>query len=373
MTRSVFFIAALIAACALTPCLSYGGVVSGNLSINVVPPSGNCPTTAPAAAQRAGFTTLIHCLDGADPANASLANWTHCFDVNQTNPFPPPINAKWHVWFQSQFCDTTHFNQAVDPITGKTTIHFHWHTATDSAQPGTFQHETLDNLSNTVEQGWMPNEHYMAIRFRATQPYMNAGAQPTPDFFTAQNSCGSVTPNCNQPGGDLGYAPIEQDVFEISNFCYPCAYYGGAGVIDWSAGQHGFYLWQMTPTGSDPVVTTYLPNWTPDGGAHTYGYLTTTDGVFRQQYCGYVDDVLIAVNDPANFIINCAHFDFDAAHSLSGTDESHHILNRDGLELFLGGTSSGQPDTDTYIEYIAVWSCAAWQTDPTCKANGLTQ
>jgi hypothetical protein len=369
MTRSLFFIAALIVTCALTPCLSYGGAVSGSLSIAVVPPSGNCPTTAPAAAQRAGFTTLIYCLDGAAPANATLSNWLNCDYPAPGNTFPPPVNAPWQTIGAESFCDTQHWNQAVDPVTGKTTIHFHWNTTTDT---GTWPHAVIDNLVNTAEEGWSPANYYMDIRLRSTQPYAFPGNQPSPDFFSANNSCFSISPACNA-GGSLGWAPVEKDVFEISTFCAGCGFFGGSGVIDWSVGQHGFFMWQITPTGSDPTIDTYLPNWTPDTGAHTYAMLTTTDGVSIQQYCGYVDSTLIAVNDPANFITNCAKFDFSPAHSLSGTDETHHLSTRDGLELFVGGAPAGSPNSDTYIEYISVWTCAAWQTDPMCLANGITQ
>jgi hypothetical protein len=63
-----FSYAAVLVTCALTPCHSYGGAVSGNLSIDVIPP-GTTPPTPPPQAVAAGYTI-----------NALNADFSQSFD-----------------------------------------------------------------------------------------------------------------------------------------------------------------------------------------------------------------------------------------------------------------------------------------------------
>ena len=95
---------------------------------------------------------------------------------------------------------------------------------------------------------------------------------------------------------------------------------------------------------------------------------------------------------PFIFASNCFKNNFAAGQSPSGGDERAHLHLRDYLNLWFGGTyglstyqcqtydrtgrcktEGGEPNTDTYIEYIVVSTCTSWQTDNTCKANGITQ
>ena len=63
MIIRLFFIAWAL----LLPCVAFGGDPSAYLPVQVVPAgtttSTQCPSVAPAEAQRAGFTTMVFCQD----------------------------------------------------------------------------------------------------------------------------------------------------------------------------------------------------------------------------------------------------------------------------------------------------------------------
>ncbi|MBV8357400.1 MAG: hypothetical protein JO189_05620, partial [Deltaproteobacteria bacterium] len=115
VVKASLFIAGL-----LTPYLAYAANAGTNSPVNKVAArsvgNGNCPATPPPAAQRAGFTTLAYCLDGANPANAALSNWVNCAGKAQANS---------KIWSRSGgYCDRQHILQDIDPSTGKTVLHF---------------------------------------------------------------------------------------------------------------------------------------------------------------------------------------------------------------------------------------------------------
>ena len=357
MIKGLFFLAVLLA-----PYLAYGG--STNLSANAVPASpvgsSNCPTTLPPAAQRAGFTTLAYCLDGANPANATLSNWVNCAGNAQPNS---------KIWSHTDgYCDRQHIFQDVDPTTGKTVLHFRQLPSdTITCAPGGCRDIGLDTAAAPPYGQYSfssPSDAYYEIRMRTTPVLNPRGGNPVPSFFRWTDSCHTITPACNN-GGDLGQAPIEVDVFEIwqSN-------QGSAQTTDWSSGNHGFFLYPARDIGK------YVPNWSVDQ-QHSYGVLVTTNGTYLQQFCGYVDNTLIPENNSSGFTFNCGHFDYRAGHSYSGTDERSHLNQRYYLTWWTGGNSDGSGKnigaSDAYVEYIAVWACPAWQTDNTCKANGIEQ
>ena len=119
-----------------------------------------------------------------------------------------------------------------------------------------------------------------------------------------------------------------------------------------------------------------MPNWSVDQ-QHSYGVLVTTNGTYLQQFCGYVNNTLISEHNPPSFTFNCGQYDYRPGHSYSGADETSHLNQRYSLTLWTGGNIDGSGKntgaSDTYVEYIAVWACPAWQTDNTCKANGIAQ
>jgi hypothetical protein len=324
MIKASFFMAAL-----LGPCLAFAASPNSNLSVNAPPASpvgsGNCPSSPPPPAQRAGFTTLAYCLEGANPANATLSNWVNCAGK-------APANSK--IWSHGDgYCDRQHIFQDVDPTTGKKVLHFRQLASdTITCAAGGCRDSGL-STSAAPPQGQhsfsTPSDAYYEIRFR-TMPVLNPrGGTPVPGLFRWTDSCSTINPACNA-GGDIGLAPIEVDFFETWQ-----GKTGSAGTVDWSSGDHGFYLYGASDIGN------YVPNWSVDQ-QHSYGVLVTTNGTYLQQFCGYVDNTLIPENKPSSFVFNCGHFDYRPGHSYSGADETSHLRQRYYLTWWTGGNSDGQ-------------------------------
>ncbi|MBV8356456.1 MAG: hypothetical protein JO189_00760 [Deltaproteobacteria bacterium] len=319
----------------------------------------NCPTTPPQQAQRAGFTTLAYCLDGAAPANATLSNWVNCGGKAQANS---------KIWNHVDgYCDSQHIFQDVDPTTGQTVLHFR-QLASDTIFCGAGGCRDIGLHTSAAPPFGQtsfssPSDAYYEIRFRTTPVLNPRGGNPVPSLFRWSDACYTITPACNA-GGDIGLGPIEVDFFETwqSN-------QGSAQTIDWSSGDHGFYLYSAGDIGK------YVRNWSVDQ-QHSYGVLVTTDGKYLQQFCGYVDNALISEKNPSTFTSNCGQYDYRPGHSYSGADEKSHLKLRYHLTWWTGGNARGGTNTgpsDTYLEYIAVWACPGWQTDNTCVGNGITQ
>ena len=89
--------------------------------------TSNCPTTPPPAAQRAGFTALVYCLDGADARNAQQSNWLSG-GVWSTPP------QHWGASGIDSVRDGRgpRFDQTVDPETGKYVLDYVWHNDRDT-------------------------------------------------------------------------------------------------------------------------------------------------------------------------------------------------------------------------------------------------
>jgi hypothetical protein len=327
MIRIALFMAVLAA-----PILAHGASPTANLSVNVIPATsgatGNCPTTPPAEAQRAGYTTLAYCLDGGTSMTASLSNWIDCNYGDAPNP---PL---WLTQGTASFCDTNHWSQGTDPATGKTTLHFHWY----GSDLNTWAMAQVNQLANTTEDGIYPAQRLFEIRWRSTGPnFTPQGQQPGWDFFSYNNDCFTITPACNA-GGDLGHAPLEKDVLEITGSTSNSSV--SAGFIDWAV-NGGNEL--MGP------ISNYIPNYAVTD-QHTYAMMITSDGTTGQHYCEYIDDILIAVDNPSSYNVNCAQ---------GYTNYPERIVALDNLNLWMGG---GSTDADYYIEYIAVWTCDTWRT-----------
>jgi hypothetical protein len=307
------------------------------------PPGINCPTAPPPPAQRAGYTTLAYCLDGAAAANATLTNWLRC-DQSSTAG-----SKLWEISFIGQPCDTSHYSQGIDPATGKTTIHYHENFSTDGTQQSQISASTGVNTNYAFGA---PANSYWEIRFRTT-PNGSRSGNPAPDYYAwSWDACdhGGCT-------GNVAWAPLENDIIELYQNGT-----GSAGTVDWSSGLHGHFMYPGTAIGN------YIPGYAPDQ-QHTYGMLVTGDlSLNEQRYAGYVDETLIAWNDPNNFTDNPFTYCMSANCSFSGSDESPHLIMNYFPNLWLGGYDQ---DTDTYIEYIAVWTCANPATNH-CN-NGLTQ
>lgn len=348
MLRTAFFITVLLA-----PLLAHGASPTANLSVSVVPAtsagSGNCPSTPPPAAQRAGYTSLIYCLDGGDPANATLSNWLVC----------PGSDSLAVMINNSGPCDSAHYFQAADPATGKTVIQYHQNYANDGTTMS--ENQMVDPNcpalpNNCAGQPYggtrmnIPANSYREVRFRVST-YGGSSGQTAPDFWSWNLEYLYI------PNATLGEQPMEKDTIE-----------GGAGTgdsqgnIDWSACDCG-----ISAFAGPSEIQSYINGWAMQD-QHSYGELVTGDGVQYQQFCGYVDNTLIATNNPSSYQANCNTYCYLSSCSWSGADETHHLFQHDILSMWTGGATN---DQDTYIEYFAVWACPDPNTN-NCN-NGLVQ
>jgi hypothetical protein len=110
MIKKLFFTAAL-----LVPGLAYGADPSANLPIQIVPAAA-----VPAAAQAAGFTTLIINDNFQDPSFASASAWLDCAGASSPK--------WWRAWvgFGSIDGPCGAITQAVDPQNGQLALRLHW-------------------------------------------------------------------------------------------------------------------------------------------------------------------------------------------------------------------------------------------------------
>jgi hypothetical protein len=366
MVKVALFMAAL-----LTPVLALGASPTANLSVNVISATGgnqgNCPTSPPTPAVNAGYTTLAYCLDGANPANATLSNWLDCTGTG--NGFTGSGAGGGHVWMWAGYpgCDTTHWNQTTDPVTGKTVLHYQ----VTSADEGNTYLELATSVNGNTTLFDVPHTHYMEIRWRTTPSIAPWGSNGYcsgsgngstvcygPDFYFWGSDCN--TPGVGCGAGDGVHAPIEDDVIEM----YQGNYSIGDAFHDWEYGIGG-------GGNGYQFGITQLQQYAAEGGSysvanpHSYGTLVTQDlttgptGGWVSQLCKYIDGTLMAVQDSSSFTYNCGQQNF----SSSQLGNPHHLVSRLYPNLWMNTiiSGAGYSQFDTYIEYIAAWTCANWK------------
>jgi hypothetical protein len=327
------------------------------------------------------MTTLTYCLDGAAPKYASVANWFDCNGIGAADP-------NWLQHYEwglggnmiNHMCDTggpnAVFQQVTDPQTGKTVLGMIW----NSEYPG----QNTDPYSgwirmNSGDGGWnngnfvgtttfthsWPAGNYMELKVHSSPNVLTSwpfGGAPTPDFFTWGYN--QTFHGCLSSGG-TGPCALEQDLYETE---ITLETYHSAAYHAWNDGSSN---WGWVYFGGGPNFE----------DEHTYGKLTTTDGNTGAngvvQICFYVDGVLNNTGGP----VPCGQVVSSAPTS--------YVNDRQVLTWWLAGTYAldtavcqanptcvsfgGQPSYNVYIDHFAIWSCANWQTDPTCNVNGLQQ
>jgi hypothetical protein len=292
MTRSLFFIAAVLVTCALTPCLSYGGSVSGNLSIDVVPP-GTTPPTPPPQAAAAGYTTL-----------ALNQDWTTGpFSIDCTGGDGPGL---WHVhrngilW--STDCTNVHWPYNDN---GTQALHMQWvPTLPQGTNVGIGTSSNNDVVSVTF-----PVKSYIECTKRETEHItptqeIDIGSGTwVPSGWWSCWTWGSSTQPTNPQGCNA--APticIEYDVEEehspIQAGGWPIGGQYGGGGVNWGGGgvlaTFNNYLnkstgFQPTWCSQAPCVfndgSTAGPVLDPSNGYHTYGLLIEEPPVGSDPHC----------------------------------------------------------------------------------------
>jgi hypothetical protein len=356
MIKKLFFLGAL-----LVPGLAYGGNPSADLSVQIVPAgtttSTQCPSTAPAEAQAAGFTTLVFCQDftqqipnsagGAANPQGTTANWNGC----RSGP--------GQLWYSrgGAPCMAPRMGQVTDATTGGLAMNFLMpHSQFYGGGPN------LNTIGMDDGTGFQPNVgNYTAypiaslveITYRdntATVPTTCVN-QGTFDFFSGSHEMQSG--NTQNNSGEF-----EEDFFEN--------YTGGNGCQQWQMSEN-LHDWFWNPTPATSVWNSGGSGitWPPEtnGGTnaafwnnyHTIGELTTTDGA-NIEVCGYIDHQLL----------RCTPFP-NGGHGYCtyGTEvnQSGCVGQKSELWFWWGdlGPDSGV-DINAWVEGWRVWSCPAWNT-----------
>jgi hypothetical protein len=281
------------------------------------PPPGGVPTQA----ANAGFSTLAYNFDFSQPQYGNpTTNWIDC-------SYPPTDGSK--VWHQASpgvpsfRCDATVFSQTTDQ--GFTVLDERWDSADDGKSSG---NGSFNSIQTVTRQG------------------TGQGGTPTaqfPNFFIETvyriDALGSGSGVISGPDGvwtwQTGGSQWEWDIAEL---------YGSSGGFGDECGQQCTWVSYNAGIGGNQNIPS---GWSPFN-YHKYGMLVTSDGVNATYGCGWIDDVFQ----------NCFN------RGISNFPQ--------WLIMWVGGTGANAtqlPTTNQYIQYVRVWSCAAWQTT---QCNGST-
>jgi hypothetical protein len=382
MIKSLFFMAALLA-----PGLAYGGDPSADLSVQIVlvrtAPSTQCPSTAPAEAQVAGFTTMVVCEDFTqqipNTAGTGLtANWNGC----ASGPGPmSPSGQVWKITSPNAYqpggdggigCPSM-VQEADAMVPGQLVMHIHvlrsqWHAT--STNSGGFAMATDDTSSHITGAGkyWsFPQASLIEITTRDNiDSLANPNSRPPGlcDNSAAQNLATSTHESVQGTGFN------EKDIFEHWNAgdnlgqCVP--YNADAALHNWNSGNRfANGLWDMA-TGDFgatlPPGMSRNPTWWVN--YHTYGILTTTNGGWPLESCAYIDHLLVNCEQfPGGQAWQCSltGSDGNVAKSPGNANGSGCYGERDFVYWILGSFGPQMAgDLHAYIQSFRVWSCPAW-------------
>jgi hypothetical protein len=287
-------------------------------------PPVNIPITisssAPTEATAAGFTTLAANYDFSQPFYATQSNWLDCTNTNSS--------LIWH-WGSPGITPVfpCNINQRIDPSTGQTVMDLQYLASYSSyGQSGNNNYVSMQTIIRSgAAAATFPNMYLEAV-YRIDSVYSSGGntSGPTGVWQWMQNHT------------------IELDFGEL---------YGSSNGF----GLFGWHNWE-TNTGAgiwvsyDSGYNHYIPaGWRPTD-YHKYSALLTSDGTTARWVCAYIDDVLQGCGNPG-------------ATSAQYTD-------REWLLAWVGSNNLGPlVDTNLYIQYIRVWSCANWASQ---MCNGST-
>jgi hypothetical protein len=266
MMKRLIYISTLLVSCMLTPCLSHGSEVSGNLSIDVVPPG----TTPPPQATAAGFTTL-----------AFNGDMTQGFDVSCANPATGP-----HQWYlggnglMNGSCANLTYPH-IDETDGSKVLQIHLgpSTAYNGGIGGRVGIATSDLFGGQSHN--FPINAYFECEVRL--------GTRTAAYMAAWHNCwmgdwhGLVNGHCCNA--------IEYDMTEFHG-----GYFNNevvAGTINWECGGPGSPCLGTFWGGN---IASIVPGYDPTR-FHRYGMLMYQTTASNLHVRGYVDDILIHEGD----------------------------------------------------------------------------
>lgn len=357
---------------------------------SALPTASNCATTPPAPAVNAAYTTQVYCLDPPNALYDQISNWLQCNGADATH-MPTLTTQVWRDGYGNWEPDcgvaqgVPKFKKVTDPATGKTVLDAQWWADID---PGISGGQGFFNLIPALDpgKGTLPNspdfritapfENYTAVRFKLTPNH-----EPTyygcchPDFF-------GWTYN------GLGYPPASLDHTEIDVIESVNGQTAMDGVFECAQNSNGcnnsnsgFFSGDW---GNTKALYANNLGITPYSQQVSYGWLVSTDGTTTRKHCWYANDVMW-VSPPfgcgtyTNYVSSALtagvlreryepifwlgggvgpNFCVAAGASISTNNGLPNCGNSGQPPMNWGGS----PDQDTLIEYIQIWSCAAWNT-----------
>jgi hypothetical protein len=280
--------------------------------------------TPPTEAANAGFTTLAANYDFSQPLYAVQSNWLDCVGNNASVP--------WHKGAPGVISNVPcNINQAVDPSGGQTVMALKYLNSYSSyANSGLGNYVSMQTVTNGgANQGGTTTPSFPNMYVEAVYRIDNVSS-------TGASGNDGVWDWQTTPGSSAG--AIEFDFGELYGNNA-----GDSGTGNWGNAHAGGFIWTSwsTPCGSRNC-NLYVPSgWSADT-YHKYGGLITSDGATAVWNCAFIDDVLQQCVNPSAL--------------------SSQYFNREWLIAWVGSNTAGfyPPDTNLYIQYIRVWSCANW-------------
>ena len=351
MLRVLAFVAAALLS---VPALAHSRL---DMLMTAIPPmksapSDQCPATAPAEAQLAGFTTMVFCNDFTKPIPNTAGTGTTQDWLIECGPGTSAPGV-WHGQWNTPW-DCKNVRQEIDPLTGVLSMHFLVPQATN----GRINLVTDDGTDHRPGYGKYfnyPQASLMEITYRddiETKPGYCNGVDSTAFFAWSHE------------GGSGSSAVNEWDVVENWLAGIGCAPVDNDGAYhNWNTGRSGpLWGWSYCEGPCPPSVNT--PG--TMSKIHTFGLLITTDATIpRTDFCSYVDHVRINCGSylyPNNGDVGAQCVGTGGPGGTPALNQSGCWGQRDIAIFWVGVNGSGNlsKDVNAWVQSFRVWSCPAW-------------
>ena len=331
---------------------AYAQTATATTTVAIAPVGGDVPCdigpalpSIPTETQAAGLT---HCVANFDFSTSTYAKpafdptngWYDCAGEQP--------NVMWHHGSAGiYYYNPCLLRQKVDPVTGQTIMNVEWLPIYDNRWGGYFRVGQANQIGGWTHNNWVntdsltvPNFYIeTANRVEATCPSCPSSSGGPDDVY--------IWGFAGSPDGGGWEIDIQEFVTNPGPSGRPAASGGFSGIAA------GGFAWTDWGGGNG----SRLPSGFNALNYHKYSALWTSDGKTNQIACLYIDDIL---QGDSGCWVNAP----------SGTVDTKHFNNRNWI-LFSAGSNGGNATLpiDFDIQYIRVWSCAAYATT---QCNGTT-
>jgi hypothetical protein len=335
--------------------------------------TAQCPSSAPAEAQRAGFTAMVLCNDFTQALPNTAGTGT---SLNYWGCAPGQGAQIWFPYSASVGCvgaqsGNHNFVQVTDSTTGGLSMQVTWLRADDVSPNflGWQQYATDDHSSYTPGVG-----NYTAFPLAHLTEFTVRDDLSSIVIMNAGNGCWSGG-NSDWWDGSHGFSGGGTGTFELDVFENTSALDGGGcggfNLHDWHSdgSQSGGTVWgNRSGPGNLPTGMNGNQHWFDK--FHTYGNLTTTNGTNAIESCGYVDHALVnCVSMPGSPSDWCGQGSGNA--SINGDQ----CFGQKIVLVMIVGDDDGQAygDVHAWLQSIRVWSCPAWNSGTGSVGGKISQ